>query len=103
MLSAAAETPRKILPPPTTIPTCTPVLFTSAISRASSFTRSAWIPNDAPPASASPLSFSRTRLYLGTGFGGSVAGGVGSGRVAHLESREAGNGDVFTQLGDLRL
>ena len=38
---AAAATPRKILPPPTTTPTWTPAAATSATSAASSFTRSA--------------------------------------------------------------
>ena len=59
---AAAATPRKMLPPPTTTPIWTPVAATAATSQASSLTRWASMPKAAPPARASPLSFNRMRL-----------------------------------------
>src|SRR5471032_2608232 len=62
MLRAAAATPRKMLPPPTTTPISTPAAVTSATSRARAFTRSASIPKVAVSAKASPLSLSRMRL-----------------------------------------
>ena len=62
---AADEIPRKKLPPPSTIPNCTPVRNTSATSSASSFTCAPSMPKLAPPARTSPLSFNSTRLYFG--------------------------------------
>src|SRR5438045_1408874 len=63
MLRAAAATPRKKLPPPTTRPICTPVRATSATSEASASTRAASIPNEPSPAMTSPLSLRRMRPY----------------------------------------
>src|SRR5438067_1463717 len=99
MFRALAEMPRKILPPPTTMPIWMPAFRTSATSTASSLTRSALMPNAAPPASDSPLSLSRIRLYRDTGFGGRFRTGLGGGRVAYLEARETGDRDVLAQLG----
>src|SRR5580700_6560840 len=62
---AAAATPRKKFPPPTTRPIWTPVPATSAISAARLFTRSGSTPKAPPPASASPLSLRTMRVYLG--------------------------------------
>src|SRR5580704_10287496 len=97
---AAAATPRKILPPPTTRPTCTPVAATAATSPASSLTRAASIPKAAPPASASPLSLSRMRLYCDTGVGRPFGAGFDRCDIAHLIAGEPRNGDVLAQLGD---
>src|SRR5712664_4011677 len=88
---AAAATPRKKLPPPTTTPTCTSARDTSATSTARAFTRPASMPNFSSPAITSPLSFSNTRLYFTWLL------------VAYFETSEAGHGYVFTQLGDLGL
>src|SRR5690349_9904747 len=98
-----AEMPRKMLPPPTTMPTCTPARTTSEISWASSFTRSALMPKAVPPASDSPLSLSRMRLYLDTGFGGRLSPGISRGGVPHLEPCKTRYGDVLAQLGNLGL
>src|SRR6266850_3580969 len=57
--------PRKILPPPTTTTTWTPSSRTSRICCAISCTASGRIPIPPSPPSASPLSLSSTRLYLG--------------------------------------
>src|SRR5437764_14399366 len=114
MSLAAAATPRKKLPPPTTSPICTPVLATSAISAANSWTRCGSMPKDAPPARASPLSLSRTRLNLGmwagrgdrlslgwlrlrrTGFRGLFD----HYRVTDLEAHEPRYRDVFAEFCD---
>src|ERR1022692_1617764 len=100
---AAAATPRKILPPPTTKPTCTPVAATAATSAASSLTRAASMPKGAPPASASPESLSRIRLYWDTGIGRPFGAGFDRGDVAHLVADEARNADILAELGDLGL
>src|SRR5436190_7331672 len=109
MVRAAAATPRKILPPPTTMPSCTPARTTSATSVASCRTRSASMPNVAAPAITSPLSFSRMRSYLSTNSGLDLFGNRGlaagaSGRcIAHLEAHEARDHDILTQFRDLGL
>src|SRR5882724_10460599 len=110
MVRAAAATPRKILPPPTTMPSCTPARATSATSRASCRTRSASMPNVAAPAITSPLSFSRMRSYLGTNSGldglgnrGLAAAGASGRCIAHLEAHETRHDDVFAQFRDLGL
>src|ERR1017187_6886373 len=94
--------PRKILPPPTTTPTCTPSRATAAISLARSRTRSASRPKDCGPASASPLSLRRMRSYFGTL---SLRRGFWLIRssVADLETRKTGHRDVLAELRDLRL
>src|SRR5689334_20903940 len=80
-----------------------PACSTSAISAASSLTVSAWMPKAAPPASDSPLSFSRIRLYLGTGFGRWFRARIGGCGVSDFESRESRDRDVLPQLSDLGL
>src|SRR5512140_1030178 len=57
--------PRKMLPPPTTSTTCTPSCFTSPICCAIPCTACGEMPIPCSPPSASPLSLSRTRPYLG--------------------------------------
>src|SRR5947209_3866970 len=60
------EVPRKMLPPPITIPTSTPVRWTAASSRAMRLRTGAAIPYPpSPPASASPDSLRTTRLKRG--------------------------------------
>src|SRR5260221_8926293 len=111
---AAAATPRKKLPPPTTTPTWMPARATSATSIANAFTRSASIPNFSSPAITSPLSFSRMREYCS-------GAGISTWRaprrratswikvaqnpllVSHFETDKSGHADVFTQLGDAGL
>src|SRR5215469_2948524 len=100
MLRAAAATPRKKFPPPTTNPICTPLRATSAISSASAATRAASMPNDPWPAITSPLNLRRTRWYIflkKSGFGGHFRAGI-----AHFESHETPDGNVLTELGDFR-
>src|SRR5579884_322653 len=63
-ISFAWVTPRKKLPPPTTIPPSTPGSRTPAISPAISCTRPPSTPKPRPAASASPESFKTTRLYI---------------------------------------
>src|SRR3954452_3679195 len=53
-----------MLPPPTTMPTCTPLRTTSAICRAMLATVTGSMPSFSPPAKASPDSFSRTRFQV---------------------------------------
>src|SRR3954467_1588768 len=53
-----------MLPPPTTMPTCTPLRTTSAIWRAMLATVTGSMPSFSPPANASPESFSRTRFQV---------------------------------------
>src|ERR1700722_17022795 len=113
MWRAAAATPRKKLPPPTTRPICTPAFATSATSSASAFTRPASRPKEPSPAITSPLSFSRTRWYRGM-FSRRAAevpdapmallyAGFFGRRVAHFEADETGHRNVFAELGDLGL
>src|SRR5882757_11184854 len=109
---AAAATPRKKLPPPTTMPIWTPVLATSAISAARLLTRSGSMPKAPPPASASPLSLRTMRLYLGIGYAartdafrlfvrrGFVRRFLDQRRFADFEAHEARDRDVFAQLRD---
>src|SRR5665213_968777 len=114
MWRAAAATPRKKLPPPTTRPICTPALATPATSSASALTRPASRPKEPSPAITSPLSFSRTRWYLGMFSRRTAeapdapmallyAGFFGRGRVAHFEADETRHRNVFAELGDLGL
>src|SRR5581483_2846762 len=109
MLRAAAATPRKKFPPPTTRPICTPPRATSATSSARLRTRSESTPNEPCPASASPLIFRRMRLYFGMLrrslrlWSGLLGRFLDYGHVANLETHEARNRDILAQLGDLRL
>src|SRR3546814_1080146 len=76
MPRAAADTPRKMLPPPTTRQTSTPRLRTWATSAAICATMPGSIPYSRLPIRASPEIFSRTRLYLGgLDLGGLYLGG----------------------------
>src|SRR3546814_11288176 len=65
MPRAAADTPRKMLPPPTTRQTSTPRLRTWATSAAICATMPGSMPYSRLPIRASPEIFTRTRLYLG--------------------------------------
>src|SRR4029079_17634984 len=64
---AEAASPRKMLPPPTTIPTCTPRETTSATWPAIWAQKAGSTPYERSPRSASPDSFSRMRRYFGRG------------------------------------
>src|ERR1700733_9623253 len=105
---AAAETPRKKLPPPTTSPICTPVRATSAISCDKLFTRSGSMPKALPPAKTSPLSLRTMRWYFGMerglwrlGLGGGLLGSLfDESRFPHFKSDEARDRNVLAQLGD---
>src|SRR6185312_9370136 len=114
MWRAAAATPRKKLPPPTTRPICTPALATWATSSASACIRPASRPKEPSPAITSPLSFSRMRWYRGMRSPRTAevpgaptallsAGFFGCRGVAHLEADETRHRDVFAELGDLGL
>src|SRR5579872_5073278 len=114
MWRAAAATPRKKLPPPTTRPICTPALATSATSSASACMRPASKPKEPSPAISSPLSFNRMRWYRGicsrrmaevpcAPMALLPASLVGCRRVAHFEADETRHRDVFAELGDLGL
>src|SRR5207249_5853086 len=63
---------------------------------------SASMPKLAAPANASPLSFSRMRLWAGILLRRCFAG-LGCRRVADLEAAKAGDRDVLAELGDLGL
>src|SRR6187402_3418751 len=63
MPAAAAASPRKMLPPPTTIPTWTPRAWTSATWRAMNLQNSGSTPYVRFPSRASPDSFNRIRSY----------------------------------------
>src|SRR3954467_4684473 len=107
----AISAPRKKLPPPTTIATCTPVRTTSQTWRAMSATTSRSRPTSPPP-NTSPESFRSTRLYGPSGSSrmseeaapgvlligsGLLVGSGCSGRtlgLAHLEAREAEHRDA---------
>src|SRR3954447_15596331 len=65
MSCAAAAIPRKILPPPSTSPICTPAFATSATSLASDVTRSVSRPKESGPAKASPLILRSIRRNCG--------------------------------------
>ena len=58
---AAPAMPRKMLPPPMTTPTCTPIRLTSAISPTMRDTTSRLMPYASSPIRASPESFNRMR------------------------------------------
>src|ERR1043166_1241602 len=68
MLPALAETPRKMLPPPTTTATCTPSSCTCLISSATARATFTSMPKVWSPIKASPEIFSSTRRKAGTGF-----------------------------------
>src|SRR3954464_14487309 len=109
MPRCAISAPRKKLPPPTTIATCTPVRTTSDTWRAMSATTSRSRPTSPPP-KTSPESLSSTRLYgrssapaAEEAAPGMLLIGCGllrlsdSGRtlsLAHLEAREAEHVDA---------
>src|SRR5258708_4668876 len=129
MSRACWATPRKMLPPPTTIAICAPSLSASASSSAISCTRCDSRPKPCVPARASPESLRRTRWNAGVGIVGSfafqfpgfeletrnrkpetsllffrfdwVGEGDGCVRIADLEAGETAHADVFTQLADL--
>src|SRR6185369_10366020 len=114
MWRAAAATPRKKLPPPTTRPICTPAFATSATSSVSACTRAASRPKEPSPAITSPLNFSRMRWYRGIRSPRAVevpcapmallgAGFFGCRSVAHFEADETRHRDVFAELGYLGL
>src|SRR5580704_17253191 len=99
---AAAATPRKKFPPPTTRPICTPLRATSATSDARAATRDASTPKDPSPASTSPLILRRMRPYFATVWlfrGCSFS----RSRVADLESHKARDRNILAQLRNLRL
>src|SRR5262249_13414610 len=75
-----------MLPAPTTIATSTPRARTAAIWRASRWTSPASVPWSRSPISASPESFRRTRLNLG------------SASATYAEVREPGDPDVLAGL-----
>src|SRR5438309_7076835 len=105
MPSVAAVTPRKMLPPPTTMAISTPSLWTATISSAMLASVSASMPVRRPPIKASPESFSRMRLYFGRApsviersllqerhdFRGEVVASLLD-ALAQLEAREARDG-----------
>src|SRR5271168_3600401 len=100
MFCAAAATPRKKFPPPTTRPIWTPVRATSATSVARAATRDASMPKEPSPASTSPLNFRRMRPYFGTELLGCWS--IGS-RIADLEAHEARDGNILAQFRDFGL
>src|SRR5438067_185045 len=65
MPAVEADTPRKMFPPPMTIPTSTPSSMTSRTSCATCSRIFGEMPYFASPISASPLSLSRMRLNRG--------------------------------------
>src|SRR5581483_9616600 len=65
MPAAPGATPRKMLPPPMTMPISTPRRDTCATSATMFSIVCRLMPNGSSPISASPDSFSRIRLYLG--------------------------------------
>src|SRR3954467_492377 len=71
-------TPRKMLPPPITTATCTPMFTTSAISCTMRTMVARLMPNASSPISASPDSLSRMRLWAGwAGMGAGLLGANG--------------------------
>src|SRR5262245_41749546 len=84
-----AASPRKLFPPPTTIPICTPIACTTRISSASLPMTCASMPWPRSPARISPLSFNRSRWY----------GAAKALVLAEPETREAPHDDVLPGLG----
>src|SRR5262249_55215246 len=117
MFFAAAATPRKKFPPPTTSPICTPVRATSAISSESAATRPASMPNEPSPAITSPLTLRRIRVYFGIKLAADVRRFTQisawicvnqrllfrRSRIADLEPHESRHSDILAELCDLRL
>src|SRR5579863_6354183 len=66
MPAAAPDSPRKMLPPPTTRQTCAPKSTACFRSAAMASTVVVSMPYDCVPISASPEILTRTLLYLGT-------------------------------------
>src|SRR5687768_13851364 len=103
---AAAASPRKMLPPPTTIAISTPPSLASAICAAISRVTSGSIPYCRDPISASPESFSSTRRYAGAPMvrsstsGGLFVNAVGGG-LADRHPDEARDPDVLAEQRDL--
>src|SRR5271165_157642 len=97
MFSCDAVLPRQMLPPPTTQAICTPLLATSLISCAIRYTASVSIGSPRPPpANASPLSLSRTRLYAGC----APARTALMSRLADVEPGEPADLDVLPEDAD---
>src|SRR6202171_6438553 len=103
-----AALPRKMLPPPMTMPTSTCWSRTLLTWRAMVLTVSWSMPKPCSPMRASPLSFRRTRQYLGASaapvaiaaaLGLAFTGGeIARGRLPHPETREPGYDDVLFEL-----
>src|SRR6195256_2841229 len=89
MPSVLAETPRKMLPPPITMPTSTPISTTSRTSCAICCSVLGEMPYFPSPISASPLSFSRMRLNRG-----GLAAGTGTGGGSYLALWRGSRTDV---------
>src|SRR6188474_3109598 len=100
---ALAATPRKMLPPPMTMPTSTPSCVISLMSDAIAEVTAGSIPKFCSPINASPDSFSRTRLYMGDGGAGMTKDDYSRWgllrMLADLEAGEPGHRDVFAHLG----
>src|SRR5215217_6309917 len=84
-----------MLPAPTTIAICTPRRCTAATWAATARTRSGSVPYSRSPMSASPDSFSRTRLNAGSGFALVTSAAR---LLADGEAREAAHDDVLAGL-----
>src|SRR5262249_20193739 len=89
MPRALPARPRKMLPPPSTMPICTPSACTSRTSSASVDRMSSSMPCPASPASSSPESLSRMRC--GLAFNASLR--------PEAEAGEAADDDVLAGLG----
>src|SRR6266513_5760587 len=85
-----AAVPRMMFPPPITIPSSTPSLSPSWISRARRSSATASRPCPCSPASTSPLSFRRTRRREG----------LTRSVLSDAELGEAAHDDVLAQLRD---
>src|SRR5690606_32531942 len=107
MPSFEAMAPRTMFPPPITTPSDTPISTTDRISSVSWSTTDGSMPNPRFPASASPDSLSRTLWFRSSSPSELMcsprllADGMGpaSGRLAHLEPREACHCDLLTRPG----
>src|SRR5215472_6835641 len=89
MPRALPASPRKMLPPPSTMPICTPRACTSRTSSAMPESTSSSMPWPASPASSSPESLSRMRC--GLAFNALLG--------TEAEAREPAHDDVLTGLG----
>src|SRR5205814_1511924 len=83
MPSVEAETPRKMFPPPMTMPTSTPISMTSRTSCAICWRMRGEMPYLLSPISASPLNLRRMRLNRG-----GLEVGAGTGGGSYLASVE---------------